>query len=470
MDANMPSSHVRLPDFLWIVPSAALLGFAQALNAFGGKPDVELLARAARGVCHREGLEGFAPASLLDDLAARLWTSGGPSALVWGNWALTWLGSTLIFIALLVGLVLLVRLFPEKRIKRLLFGAFSALLVVVSAASVWHAIKEWKTRRLDLRLTLPIDIVRAGDDSEAVFTNVSALPWLILLRNGQGNFPTPVEAGKLTLDPGAWRTALRQKQWSRVVLTGPLSEYRPLLDHLLVSPDWHLAKVANLGWVFERGPGVPDAVPENLQLDTDLNTAVYLAQLGEKLDAMKKTAEARASITRALELAPNDPIVISHAASFYAERKRWQEVLTYTDKALKNDPDYVHALLLSALAYYELGDFSRAHDVLGRVLLQTPNDFYALLLLARVMRAENDYRGEAEVMERMVRLAGEHRLPQARYLVYLGQAYARQGLAERSAVSYRKALESGELTTQEATDVKSALDLVETRAGLKDRS
>jgi tetratricopeptide (TPR) repeat protein len=237
----------------------------------------------------------------------------------------------------------------------------------------------------------------------------------------------------------------------------------------LVSPDWHLVKVANLGWAFERGAGVSQGIPapDQVQLDTDLNTAVYLAQLGEKLDAMKRTAEARACISRALELAPNDPTVLSHAASFYAERKRWQEVLTYTEKALRIDPDFIHAQLLTALSYYELGDYGRAQDALANVLLQTPDDFYALLLQARVFRAENDFRNEADVLERLVRLAAELRQPQARYLVYLGQAYARQGFAERSAASYHKALDSGELTKQETADVKSALEIVETRSGLK---
>lgn len=432
-------------------------------------PDLGLLASAAKGICAREGLEGFAPASLGDTLAARLWTSGGPSALAWGNWLVTWVGWTLVFAVVLVGFVLLVRLFPEKKVRRLFFGALSALLVVVSCSAIWSAVRDWKTRRLDVRLTLPTDIVRGGDPSEKVFTNVSALPWMILLRDGKGHFPNPVEAAKLSIDPSAWRAALREQKWTRVVLSGPLGEYRPMLDHLLVSPDWHLVKVANLGWAFERGAGVPQGIPapDQVKLDTDLDTAVYLAQLGEKLDAMKRTAEARACISRALELAPNDPTVLSHAASFYAERKRWQEVLTYTEKALRIDPDFIHAQLLTALSYYELGDYGRAQNALGNVLLQRPDDFYALLLQARVFRAENDFRNEADVLERLVRLAGELRQPQARYLVYLGQAYARQGFAERSAASYHKALNSGELTQQEATDVKSALEIVETRSGLK---
>jgi tetratricopeptide (TPR) repeat protein len=259
---------------------------------------------------------------------------------------------------------------------------------------------------------------------------------------------------------------LREKDWNVVVLAGPHGEFQPLLDHLLSSPDWRLEALANAGWLFkrERGPSNPLPKPEEVDLGNPLDTAIYLAQLSSRFDAMAAPVAARAAIERALELAPNDAIVRLHAAYFALERERWQDVVSHARAALRTSPASPQAHALAARAYFESGDFDAAKKSATSALAVSPSDLSTRFLLARIQRANRDFRSEAETLERLIMDSKSAGLPTAGYLAYLGQSYAQVGNAVFSAKSYREALASGQLDDEQKQAVREALEIVESRS------
>ena len=165
-------------------------------------------------------------------------------------------------------------------------------------------------------------------------------------------------------------------KWNTVLLSGPVGEYRPLLDHLMASPDWHLAFVTNYGFLFRYGSGLPPrSLDAAFRRGPDQETAVYLAQIAGYYDAIRRTADARACIERALELAPDNTSVLSHAATFAAAQKRWQDAIGYSRRALENDHGLIHAKLIQALALLETGEAEKAEELVDDVLTRIPGRY-----------------------------------------------------------------------------------------------
>jgi tetratricopeptide (TPR) repeat protein len=285
-----------------------------------------------------------------------------------------------------------------------------------------------------------------------------------LLLPSRGGVISLEDAARLALDPSQWREAFRRQRWPAVVLSGPIGEYRPLLDHLLASPDWHIASVTNHGFLFRHGPGLPPRpLEESFQFGSDDETALYLAQIAGYYEAIRRTGDARACLERALRLAPVNTRVLSHAANFAVAQRRWQDALAHSRKALEKNPNLGHAKLVQGLALFETGEAEQADKLIDEVLLESPNDSYTLFLSARIRRSLHDYSGEAASLEKLVTNAENAGVSSVNYRIYLAQAYAKLGLAEPALRSYRAALESNQLGTRERDDIREAIEAIESQ-------
>ncbi|HRJ70653.1 MAG TPA: tetratricopeptide repeat protein, partial [Terrimicrobiaceae bacterium] len=263
----------------------------------------------------------------------------------------------------------------------------------------------------------------------------------------------------------AWRDALRQSGWTAAILSGSVEEYRPLLGHLLTSPDWHLAALTNQGYLFLRTPGTaaPSIHATEFHLGNARDTAVYLAQIAGYYDAAGRPTAARACIEQALQIAPASTAVLSHAATFAVAHKRWQEAIAFADKTLAREPGNPHARLVKALALLETGQAGKALPQVDEVLDRAPEDLYSLFLKARICRTLNDYVTEAETLERVVAVNEKAGMPVTNYRIFLGQAYARQGQAEPALANYRTVLASGELNAEQAEEIREAIATIEAK-------
>jgi tetratricopeptide (TPR) repeat protein len=436
------------------------------LPFLGGFPTQRSLAAAIRGLASLRKIEGYGNASVTDLAAGRLWEAGGASLLANGQWLAVFAGWTLATSFSLAVVYAIVRLLDDRRSRAILFGSAIILAVATCVPPVWMSWRNRSEVASNLRLLLPLELADEirplGKDQ--VFANPTALKHLLLLLpNGLSGLSLD-DSARLALNPSQWREAFRRQRWAAIILSGPIGEYRPLLDHLLISPDWHLASVTNHGFLFRHGPGLPPRpLEERFRFRSDHETALYLAQIAGYYEAIRRTGDARACLERAVSLAPENTSVLSHAANFAVAQRRWQDALAHSRKALEKNPNLGHAKLVQALALFETGETEQAEKLIDEVLLVSPNDSYTLFLSARIRRTLNDYSGEAASLERLVTNAKKAGFSPVDYQVYLGQAYAKQGLAEPALRSYRAALESDQLGPREKDDIREAIEAIESQ-------
>lgn len=451
---------MRLRIGKWNPLISAACGFFLSLRSLGTFPEGPMLLSAARGL---SDIGTFGESNVLDRLAGVLWIWFGYAGLSFGSWMCEWILFSLVVFALL--LLSSWALGGKWRGKEYISRGVPLFIALACLWSLWHAAVNWQSDRRDLRLLSPLSLAESAvGDGFKVFANPSMLP--ILALTGGDPLLKPDESARWSLSPSEWRAEQRSRQWDTVVLSGPLTEYRPLLNHLLISPDWRLTGLTNQGWVFKRGEGVPLVLPavDSIEFGNTTETALYLAQLSAKFEAMGNPVLARASIERALDLAPREAEVRLHAANFAAARKRWQDVASHAKAALKASPRSATAYSLLALAMLESGDPSAARNSAQAALRVAPEDPGTLFLLARAQRNEKDYRSEAETLETLVATCRERGLPSAGYQAYLAQSYAQAGNAEGAAKNYREALASGQLDEVQNAAVREALEVVESHA------
>jgi Tfp pilus assembly protein PilF len=445
---------------------SGICGFFHSLPLLGVPPNHSSLAAAARGIASLKGLQGYWTATWIDLITARLWQWGGASSVALGQWLVVfagWMVAALLAFAVVFGFL---RLLNDARTRGILFGATIPLILATGIPPLWETISRRNDRISDLGLIIPVELanqVRALDNPK-IFANPSALPHLLLFDLHSPGVVSMSDSVVLSTNPAHWRGGLRRAKWNVVLLSGPLGEYRPLLEHLMGSPDWHLASVSNLGFLFLYGSGLPArSLGDTFRLPTDHDTAVYLAQISGNYDAIRRTRDARMSLDRALALAPGNTTVLSHAATFAAAHKRWQDAIGYSRRALAEKPDLAHAKLVLALALLEAGETDRAQELVEEVLLHSPDDPYTLFLSARIRRSLNDYVREAQSLERLVAIGQKTGTSTANYQIYLGQAYARQNLVEPALQNYRAALDSGQLDAKQAEEVRDAIESIESK-------
>ncbi len=400
----------------------------------------------------------------LDGVSGALWKAGGETGLGF----LVALGG--FFKGFAIGGILTVLLLLawqlRPRLWQWLAGGLAALaylgacaLAIVQIATIDRSLA--RSRELNGPFNL-LDEWKGGP----IFVSRSGLPFVVLRDPAAPKDLTEIATVKLANDPRAWREQLRKSDWQTVILTGPNSEFRPLLNHLLDSPDWHLAAVTNQGYVFLRGAGATphEFDPMKFQLGSDRETAVYLAALADRYEALRDTRSARDSITRALKLAGNDATVLSYAAAIEAGHKRWADSLGYADRALAADPRSSYAMLLKTLALLETGRPDKAEPLARQLMERAPNDTYTLFLYARVCRELRDSRTEAETLQKLIDVSQRQGLPvPPNYYVFLGQAYVLIGEAPQAAAAYRKALEIPGLGPELTESVRDALKTVESK-------
>lgn len=444
----------KIPAFARVL--AIVVGLLHALPHLGAPASQAALLAAARAESGSLG-----PVSVVDRFYGVAWSLGGTGGLSVAETLLTFL----YWIVVAFFLLAVAALIPWRR--KLLLGLASLLLL----ASCWIPVRQWfVTDRATLALPLSAPVEEAAIARNkpvgSVFANSSALPFLSLFAPGAVHSMTPGQAADLTADPRLWRQEMRKSKWQTTVLSGPTTEIRPLLDHLLSSPDWALVKISNQGYVFERigeAPPLPAFQPTSINLTFSSATAVYLAQIAERYDAIRRSSEAQAAMERALEFAPKNPVVLSHAASLEASHRRWQKALAYCDQTLTLDPGNTFAGLLKAVCLLETNQPDQAEQVARKVLSRAPNDPYTLFFYARICRTIHDYTTEAETLEKLVRVtkaSGGGRIL-ATYYVYLGQAYARMGRPNEAIANYRLALAEPSLDPEFAREVRASIQTIE---------
>jgi tetratricopeptide (TPR) repeat protein len=446
----------KLFSMATVILMACLGGFGMALGKFGATPTAGDLVAVARELGGRPG------GGIVDKLWAMLWNAGGERGLSWGSWGLSFVLWSAVFVLVGWGCAGMAgRL--SVRLRGPIVGGVLSMCVVVVGTSVFFAIRDWQKARLPMRLTVPSELFLRLPDDGTIFANRAAIFWAPLFAPGRVDDFIAMEG---LADPEEWRTAAREAGVGAAVFAGAVSTYRPILEHLMASRDWRLADISNAGFVMLRdgSPNIigPDVRRWNLGGDTE--TALYLAQISDKLSAINRLSDARAALDRARNLARDQPEVQLAVARFAMRFEKWGDVRDAARAARRHGAPIAVGGILEAKAEIEIGDLTAARDLLEGIIRVEPSNTQALLMLASVCKAQRDFISEAAVMESLVREARGQGMPEAGYLAYLGQAYAQAGRAVKAAESYRQALASGGLNPEQTQVVKESLAIIESRS------
>lgn len=269
-------------------------------------------------------------------------------------------------------------------------------------------------------------------------------------------------------NPSEWRKLDRDRRFDGVLLTGSLAEFQPLLNHLAESPDFRVALVNHWGVLFTRQRPEPynPPSPEKVEADSAEARPVILSQTALFLDGVGLRREATAYMEAALQAAPEDPTVHARAAALALSRGRNREAIERSDAALKIDPNHAGALEVKASALAGVGAATLAWQTAERLLnAASPDDMHVLYLHARLANAAAAYTREQDSLERLVKLAEARGLPAGNYRVYLGQCYARQGLARPALEQLELAAKSPGLSEDQQADIATAIQTVRKHVG-----
>ena len=233
-----------------------------------------------------------------------------------------------------------------------------------------------------------------------------------------------------------------------------------MIQHLLDSPDWYLARVDNQGLFFLRGARSDLAGSPVPNFGTPRERAVYLAQYALNLEIAGFRTLASTSMDEALSLAGKDYEVLFRAASLSASQNRWERARKQAAAAVKAYPKAYEANYLLALSLLETRAFDKALECSSKLIAQYPDDSAVLLLHARAARAAHDYSEETKTLDRLLKLAKESNSPTARIHIFLAQSWAQRGFPDQAASHYQAALAEG-LSKEDARDVRAALATIE---------
>lgn len=413
----------------WVAPSQAAVRAGQGMVGVGG---------------------------VMEKLAAAGWSAGGlaGATAVQGLMALAcWIVAVgaLLFVC---GLVISRR----PRWSRVVSFVAGLALLLIAGRGVGTAFKSADEVR-DVRLLAPMALVekaRTATDGP-IFSNPSAAGALALVERSEAKRYSLKESAKATASTLAWRELNRSRPPGAVILGGSLAETRGLQALLAESPEWHLAAVDATGLLFLRGSGAAFAPSETTGID---GGPLALARTAVNLDFAGFRPAARTLMAEALNRAPDSASVLTEAASLAASQGRWEKGRSYAERALEKRPDSVPARYFLALALLETNVADKAAEEASRLVAASPNDPSILLLHARCARRANDFEAETNSLERLLKI-----LPpaaQGRIQIYLGQAWAKRGFAERSLAAYEAALKA-ELTPDERAQVQEAVGVIRSK-------
>lgn len=334
--------------------------------------------------------------------------------------------------------------------------------ITVSAAGIWNSWNAWQNREENPRLFAPITLVEtAAGHSQRIFVNPSALipvaavnPALI------DSASSPAELAELVQSPTKWRAGHRKNPFSAILLAGNLTEAKPLIRHLLDSPDWYVACVDNQGILFLPAGQRDKPDSEIPPLESPRERATYLSQYAICLDAAGQKNAANEQMDEALAISGNDFSILVRAASLSAFQGHWERARTLATKADKLRPDSFESQYLLAWSLLETRAFAKAFDLTSRLARSRPDDAAVLMLHARASRSSKDFATETAALEHLLYLARNDPASTSRIHLFLGQSWAQRGFPTQALDHYKLALE-GELSPTEIRDIREAMKTIE---------
>jgi hypothetical protein len=342
--------------------------------------------------------------------------------------------------------------------------AGTALLSAAFLLVVWggfRRVNDWHNLAMVREAAQPT-LTRAALPKEGpVYINPQGLP----LARFSGPLPERALEGEtagLAREPRLWRAQDRAARYRAVWLLGDKSDYAPLARHLGESPDWRLAAVDATGLLFVRGPKANEFPTEPAQqLGSGFvgaaNRSRFLA--GAALSALAAQALPEAGELSRASVRKSDLASLSASARALVLLSLGQieDALEQSARAVGLTPSLSEAWQARAEALLHAGRTDEAYGAAQRAAESAPGDEGALWLAARAANAARAFQTEAEILERLIALTGGRGSDPGFYELYLGQSYAKQGLARPALRALEKAAAAPGLSEEQRAELREEI-------------
>lgn len=317
-------------------------------------------------------------------------------------------------------------------------------------------------------LAMTDTVVRAGLTREAlaqadgpVYINPQGRP----LARFSG--PLPAEGSttgslRLAREAGLWRAHDRQERFAAVWLLGDKSDYAPLARHLGESPDWRLAAVDATGLVFVREPRQTEFPTEPAQevargMWGGANRSAFLAASALNCLAANAIPESEELSQAALRNSDRSSPVAATRSRVLVSTGDIKQAVNLADRAVALDPRSGNAWQVRAEALLHAGRTDDAYASGQRAAELAPGDAGTLWLAARTANAARAFQTEAAILEQLVALTRGRGGDASFYQLYLGQSYAKQGLARPALRAFDEAARSPTLTAEQRAELEEEI-------------
>jgi hypothetical protein len=350
--------------------------------------------------------------------------------------------------------------------------AATALLVTAGLLALWSGslrMNDWYNLAM-LRETAQPTLTRDALPAEGpVYIN----PQGLALARFSGPLPPRASEGetlRLAREPKLWRAQDRQARYGAVWLLGEKSDYAPLARHLGESPDWRLAAIDATGLLFVRGRSTGEFATEPAQQMA--RGFVGAANRSRFLAGAALACLAAQSLPEAGELSRTSVRKSDLASASAAARALVLLSLGQIDGALEQSARAIVLTPASSPAWQaraetllHAGRADDAYAAAQRAAELAPGDEGALWLAARAANAANAFQSEAEILERLVALTEGRGADTGFYQLYLGQSYAKQGLARPALRALEKAAAAPGLSEEQRSELQEEIARVRESAG-----
>lgn len=280
-----------------------------------------------------------------------------------------------------------------------------------------------------------------------------------------GNSP---EAPNLGREPSLWRALDRQVRYRAVWLLGEKSDYAPLARHLGESPDWRLAAVDATGALFIRQPRLMEFATEPAQelargMTGPANRSRFLAATALSCLTAQALPEANELSASACTRSDLSSEVAAARALVLIATGQTRDALAETERAVALDPSSAEAWKARTEAFLHAGLADEAYGAARRAMRLAPGEAGTLWLAARSANAARAFQSEASILEELIALIDARGGDSSFYQLYLGQSYARQGLARPALRALRRAAEAPGLSAEQRRELEQEIADLEAR-------
>ncbi len=316
--------------------------------------------------------------------------------------------------------------------------------------------------------------------ARTLYYNGPARPWLLsthpeLISEEDRKDPNGMARSfaQAVQDPKLFRQLDRQYRFDTILLVGSPSQYHPLLEHLLETPDWTLTYVDHTSLIFKRGsadrwtPAKLEPLRATFAQPSANDRATFLAQTARKLMATRNSETGRSLAEEAQKVDPKSAEGWSAMAEYYLNRGEWNPAIGNADHALELDHNSLTALAVKSQALYATKHFADAYHVSDKLMEKVPDDPGLLFYHAKICHEARAFGEEIKALDKLIAMAEANHRPTSGYNVYLGQAYARSGKGQEALAAYASALEDPDLPKSQREEVLDAVELVRSHLGKK---